>query len=94
LTETHCTILSGASFPVEHVDVVVPKVAEIVFCRLSREDASFVVSLDVSLLERLSQALGSEKVTLCFKDASSPITVYPNETPKDAFGLLMPIRTA
>lgn len=94
LTETHCTVLSGASFPVEHVDAVVPKVAEIVLCRLSKEDASFSVSLDISLLERLSQALGSEKVTLCFKDASSPITVYPNETPKDAFGLLMPIRTA
>ena len=96
-SETHCSIFGGASFPLHHADVVSPKVAEIVSARLEREEATFSVTLDIDLLKRLSEALGTEKVTLCFKDEESIITVLPSGTENrdnKAFGLLMPIRTA
>lgn len=94
-TESHCSILGGASFPLHHVDVVSPKVAEIVSARLEKEEAVFSVTLDVDLLKRLSEALGSEKITLNFKDEKSIITVLPSGTENrdnKSFGLLMPIR--
>lgn len=96
-SDTHCSILGGASFPLHHVDVVLPKVAEIVSAKLEKEEAAFCVTLDVDLLQRLSEALGTEKVTLCFKDDKSVITALPSGTENrnnKAFGLLMPIRTA
>lgn len=93
-----CTLNNGASYPVLYPDVAwLPKVSEIVSCKLTPEDAHFSVTLDVSLLERLSQALGSEKVRLCFKDPKAPITVLPadpNNVDNAAFGLLMPIHPA
>jgi len=90
-TDTHCSTLSGASFPIQHVDVRAPRVGEIVSCLLQKEDAAFFVTLDSTLLLKLAEALGSEKVTLCFKDSKSPISVHPSGTGDDAFGLLMPI---
>jgi hypothetical protein len=95
-SETHCSILGGASFPLHHVDVVSPRVAEIVSSKLEKEEAAFCVTLDVDLLKRLSEALGTEKITLCFKDDKSVITVLPSgleNRDNKAFGLLMPIRT-
>lgn len=96
-TETHCSILGGASFPLHHVDVQVPRVAEIVSAKLEREEATFSVTIDVDLLKRLSEALGTEKLTLNFKDSQSIITALPSgveNRDNKAFGLLMPIRTA
>jgi len=95
-SETHCSILGSASFPLHHVDVSAPRVAEIVSSKLEKEEATFCVTLDVDLLKRLSEALGTEKVTLCFKDEKSVITALPSGTENrdnKAFGLLMPIRT-
>lgn len=95
-TDTHCSILGGASFPLHHLDVVAPRVAEIVSSKLEREESAFCVTLDVDLLKRLSEALGTEKITLCFKDDKSVITALPSSTESRdnrAFGLLMPIRT-
>jgi hypothetical protein len=92
-TDSACSILGGASFPLHHVDIQAPKVAEIVSCKLEKEEAAFSVVLDVALLERLSQAIGCEKVRLCFRDATSPITVLPTGSEySSAFGILMPIR--
>lgn len=94
-TESHCSILGGASFPLHHVDVQAPKVAEIVSARMEKEEATFSVTLDVDLLKRLSEALGSEKVTLNFKSDKDIITVLPSgDQSRDnkSFGLLMPIR--
>lgn len=93
-TETHCSILGGASFPLHHVDVQAPRVAEIVSFKLEKEEANFSVTLDVDLLKRLSEALGSESVTLNFKSDKDVITVFPSgDRSRDnkAFGLLMPI---
>lgn len=95
LGEKSCSLPNGASYPVlhsEHDGSRLPRVAEIVSVKLNREDAAFYVSLDISLLERLSEAIGCQKVTLCFKDAKSIITVLPNDA-NGAFGLLMPMRT-
>lgn len=93
LGDKSCAIASGASYPVEYPEVMnIPRVGEIVSAKLTKADAAFWVSFDISLLERLSQALGTEKVTLCFKDNKSIITVLPNEG-QDAFGLMMPMRT-
>lgn len=93
LGEKHCTIANGASYPVEFPEATqIPRVGEIVSAKLSKADAAFWVSFDVSLLERLGQALGTEKITLCFKDSKSIFTVLPNEG-GDAFGLMMPLRT-
>ena len=96
-SETHCSILGGASFPLHHVDVKAPKVAEIVLAKLEKEEAAFSVTLDIDILKRLSEALGTEKITLNFKDEKSIITVLPSgleNRDNKAFGLLMPIRTA
>lgn len=96
-TETACAILGGASFPLQHVDVSAPRVAEIVSARLEKEEATFSVTLDIDLLKRLSEALGTEKVTLNFKDNQSIITMLPSgceNRDNRSFGLLMPIRTA
>lgn len=96
LAEKSASVLSGASFPVLHFDVTLPKVAEIVSAKIEKEEAAFSVTLDVDLLKRLSEALGTEKVTLCFKDEKSIITVLPSgleNRDNKAFGLLMPIRT-
>jgi hypothetical protein len=90
-TETHCSTLSGASFPIQHVDVRAPRVAEIVSGLLQKEEATLAVTIDATLLAKLAEALGSEKVTLCFKDAKSMISVHPSGTGDDAFGLLMPV---
>lgn len=92
LTEKSVSVLSGASFPVLHHEVVLLKVAEIVTAKLAKEDATFAVTLDVDLLKRLSEALGTEKLTLLFKDEKSIITVLPSVW-NGAFGLLMPIHT-
>jgi hypothetical protein len=95
-SETHCSILGGASFPLHHIDVAAPKVAEIVSSKLEREDATFSVTLDVDLLKKLSEALGTERVTLNFKSEKDIITVLPSgleNRDNKAFGLLMPIRT-
>ncbi len=93
LGDKSCTIANGASYPVEYPDATnIPRVGETVSAKLAKSDAAFWVSFDISLLERLSQALGTEKVTLCFKDNKSIITVLPNEG-GDAFGLMMPMRT-
>lgn len=96
-TETACGILGGASFPLHHTEVVAPRVAEIVSAKLEKEEATFSVTLDIDLLKRLSEALGTEKVTLNFKDHQSIITVLPSgleNRDNRSFGLLMPIRTA
>jgi hypothetical protein len=96
LTEKSVSVLSGASFPVQHFDVTLPKVAEIVSAKLEKEEAAFSVTLDIDLLKRLSEALGTEKITLNFKDEKSIITVLPSgleNRDNKAFGLLMPIRT-
>ena len=96
LTEKSASVLSGASFPVLHPEVVLPKVAEIVSAKLEKEEAAFCVTLDIDLLKRLSEALGTEKITLCFKDDKSVITVLPSgleNRDNKSFGLLMPIRT-
>ena len=96
-TETACSILGGASFPLQHADVQLPRVAEIVSARLEKEEAAFSVTLDVDLLKRLSEALGAEKLTLNFKDAQSIITALPSgceNRDNKSFGLLMPMRTA
>lgn len=91
LGDKSCTIANGASYPVEFPEATqIPRVGEIVSDKLAKSDATFWVSFDVSLLERLSQALGTEKITLCFKDNKSAVTVLPNEG-GDAFGLLMPL---
>jgi hypothetical protein len=93
LGEKNCTLLNGASYPVLHPDVKwLPQTREIVSAKLNREDATFSVALDITLLERLSEAIGCEKVTLCFKDNKSIITMLPNDA-NGAFGLLMPICT-
>lgn len=95
LGEKSCSLPNGAMYPVlhpEHDGSRIPRVAEIVSAKLTKEDATFHVTLDVALLERLSEAIGCQKVTLCFKDAKSIITVLPNDA-NGAFGLLMPIRT-
>ena len=96
LTEKSASVLSGASFPVLHHEVTLPKVAEIVSAKLEKEEAAFCVTLDIDLLKRLSEALGTEKITLCFKDDKSVITVLPSgleNRDNKSFGLLMPIRT-
>lgn len=91
LGDKSCTIANGASYPVEFPENTwLPQTHEIVSYKLTKEDSAFWVSLDVSLLERLSQALGTEKVALCFKDNKSAVTILPNEG-GDAFGLLMPL---
>lgn len=94
LGEKNCTLPNGAVYPVLHPEQKgrLPKVAEIVSAKLNREDAAFSVTLDLALLERLSEAIGCQKVTLCFKDNKSIITVLPYDT-NGAFGLLMPMRT-
>jgi len=95
LGEKSCTLPNGASYPVLHPEYDgsrLPKVAEIVSAKLTKEDAAFSVTLDLALLERLSEAIGCEKVTLCFKDAKSIITVLPYDA-NGAFGLIMPMRT-
>lgn len=96
-TETHCSILGGTSYPLQHVDVVAPRVAEIVSAKLEKEEAAFSVTIDIDLLKRLSEALGAEKLTLNFKDAQSIITALPSGSENrdnKSFGLLLPIRTA
>jgi DNA polymerase III sliding clamp (beta) subunit (PCNA family) len=95
LSEKSCSLPNGASYPVLHPEQEgsrIPRVAEIVSAKLAKEDATFHVTLDVALLERLSEAIGCEKVTLCFKDNRSIITVLPYDA-NGAFGLLMPMRT-
>jgi len=95
LGEKSCSLPNGASYPVLHPEYEgsrIPRVAEIVSAKLTKEDATFHVTLDLSLLERLSEAIGCQKVTLCFKDAKSIITVLPYDA-NGAFGLLMPMRT-
>lgn len=89
-----CTLSNGASYPVLYPEVNwLPQTHQIVSSKLTPEDAAFSVTLDVSLLERLSQALGSEKVHLCFKDKQSAVTVLPAGSEiNGAFGLLMPIK--
>jgi len=94
LGDKNCTLPNGASYPVLYPEQEgrLPKVAEIVSAKLNREDAAFSVTIDLALLERLSEAIGCEKVTLCFKDAKSIITVLPYDA-NGAFGLIMPMRT-
>jgi DNA polymerase III sliding clamp (beta) subunit (PCNA family) len=95
LGEKSCSLPNGASYPVlhpEHEGSRIPRVAEIVSARLTKEDAAFSVALDITLLEKLSEAIGCEKVTLCFRDNKSIITVLPHDA-NGAFGLLMPMRT-
>lgn len=95
LGEKACTLPNGAVYPVLHPEQEgsrIPRVAEIVSAKLTKEDAAFYVALDISLLERLSEAIGCEKVTLYFKDNQSIITVLPSDA-NGAFGLLMPMRT-
>ncbi len=94
LGDKNCTLPNGASYPVlhpEHDGSRLPRVAEIVSAKLTKEDAAFSVTIDLALLERLSEAIGCEKVTLCFKDGQSIITVLPYDR-NGAFGLLMPMR--
>jgi hypothetical protein len=96
LTEKSASVLSGASFPVPHFDATLPKVADIVSAKIEKSEATFSVTLDVDLLKKLSEALGTEKVTLIFKDEKSIITVLPSgleNRENKSFGLLMPIRT-
>ena len=90
--DNRCEVAGGASFPLPELLPEAPKVAEIVSAKLNREDAAFSVTLDLALLERLSEAIGCQKVTLCFKDNKSIITVLPYDA-NGAFGLLMPMRT-
>lgn len=96
-TETACSILGGASFPLQHADIRTPRIDEIISARLEKEEAAFSVTLDIDLLKRLSEALGTEKLTLNFKDEKSIITALPSgpeNRDNKSFGLLMPIRTA
>jgi len=94
LDEKACTLPNGAVYPVLHLEQggSLPRVAEIVSAKLTKDDSTFHVTLDLALLERLSEAIGCQKVTLCFKDSKSIITVLPYEA-NGAFGLLMPMRT-
>lgn len=97
LTPTSCTVVTGASYPTQHAEARTPRMAEICSAKLYPDDAdaAFSVTIDVSLLERLSQSLGSEKVKIVFKDNKSIFTVLPageGAVDNGAWGLMMPMR--
>lgn len=89
-----CEVAGGASFPMPETNPAPPNVAAIVSARRdSSSDDAFCVSLDVSLLMNLADALGSSQLRLVF-DKTNPnamITATPI-TGTDAFGMIMPMR--
>jgi len=95
-TDNRCEVAGGASYPIPDTHEgapQVPRVAEIVSARReSNAPEAFCVTLDVALLSRLSEALGSSALRLVFnkEDPKSIITATPT-TGADAFGLIMPM---
>lgn len=94
IVDNRCEIAGGTSYPLPDVDPAAPRVAEIVSAR--REPSApeaFCVTLDISLLSRLAEALGSSALRLVFnrEDSKSIITATPTNG-NDAFGLIMPMR--
>lgn len=93
--DNRCEVAGGASFPLPEPLPEPPKLGCILPARKHPdEEDAFAVTLDVSLIARLSEALGDQNVTFIFTkgDPMNIVTMLP-ESRNGAFGLIMPRRT-
>lgn len=93
--DSRCEVAGGASFPLPELLPEAPKVADIISARKRPdEDDAFSVTLDVSLIVKVAEALGDNNVTFIFTkgDAMKMVTMLP-ESRNGSFGLIMPRRT-
>lgn len=93
--DNRCEIAGGASFPLPEPLPEPPKLDCILPARKHPdEEDAFVVTLDVALVSKLSEALGDQNITFIFPkgEPAGIITMLP-ESRNGAFGLIMPRRT-
>lgn len=93
--DDRCEVAGGASFPLPEPLPEAPFLGSILPARKHLHDEdSFAVTLDVALIEKLSEALGDQNITFIFTkgDPLKIVTMLP-ESRNGAFGLIMPRRT-
>lgn len=92
ITDDRCEVAGGASFPLPEPLPEPPKLDCILPARKHQdEEDSFAVNLDVSLIAKLSEALGDNNITFIFTkgDPMKIVTMLP-ESRNGSFGLIMP----